>query len=56
VKKVHSESREIDWFNDRISSGEVKKSKPKIQIKEIKKQMERLLDKHLPKYRRIVLR
>lgn len=35
---------------------EVRKGKPKFLIKEIKRQMERPLDKQLPKYRKIVSR
>lgn len=50
------DSKELGGFNDRVFRSEVRMGRPKLLIKEIKKQMERPLDKQLPKYRRIVSR
>lgn len=51
-----SESKELGGFNDRTFRSEVRKGKPRLLIKEIKKQMERPPEKRLPKYKRIVSR
>lgn len=54
--KKSSDSKELGGFNDRTFRSEVKKGKATLQIKEIKKHMERPFDKQLPKYRKIVSR
>lgn len=51
-----TDTKELGGFNDRTLISEVRKGRPKFLIKEIKKQMERPLNKQLPKYRTIVSR
>lgn len=50
------DSKYLGGFNDRTFRAEVKKGKPFLLIKKIKKQMERPADKQSPKYRPIIER
>lgn len=50
------DSKYLGGFNDRTFRAEVKKGKPALLIKKIKKQMERPADKQSPKYRQIIER
>ena len=50
------DSKYLGGFNDRTFRAEVKKGKPLLRIKKIKKQMERPADKQSPKYRPIIER
>jgi hypothetical protein len=48
------DSKELGGFNDRTFRSEVKKGKPKFLVKEIKKQMDKLPERQLLKYRTII--